>query len=235
MTTGSSSSRNFDPIAFFYSIYNSLVVIFTPITNLFSIPKDVNLLFNSFLYLMKVIMLLIFLFLVAVGISWFMHLDPRQQIILWTYLAIILSVQFLAQYGMMPCADLPKKEGGNCAGGFETLMSIRPPDKAKYRDKFITKYLTPGFPEVGETILSIGLSNIFFIIFIIIIKGPWWKLLSNPKDREIEDSFDEITDVKEKVNELEKNSDEVKSIKNQIANFINRRSQKRMIREKLKK
>jgi len=234
MTTGSSSSRNFDPIAFFYSIYNSLAIIFTPITNLFSIPKDVNFLFNSFLYLMKVIMLLIFLFLVAIGISWFMHLDPRQQIILWTYLAIILSVQFLAQYGMMPCADLPKKEGGNCAGGFETLMSIRPPDKAKYRDKFITKYLTPGFPEVGETILSIGLSNIFFIIFIIIIKGPWWKLLGNPKDREIEDTNDKFNDIEKTVDEFKKTSDEVKGMKNQIANFMKFKSQRKMIKEKVK-
>ena len=225
----SSSSRNVDPIAFLNSVYNSIVIIFTPITNLFSIPKDISFLFNSFLYFMKVLMLLIFLFMVAFGISWFMHLDPRQQIILWTYLAIILSVQFLAQYGMMPCADLPKKEGGNCAGGFDSLMSIRPPDKAKYRDRFITKYLTPGFPEVGEAILSIGLSNIFFIFFIIIIKGPWWRRLGR------EDPFDEINDVKEKVNELEKNSDEVKSITNQILNFIDRRSQKRMIREKLKK
>ena len=214
MTTESSSSRNFDPIAFFYSIYNSIAIIFTPITNLFSIPKDVKSLFNSFLYLMKVIMLLIFLFLVAVGISWFMHLDPRQQIILWTYLAIILSVQFLAQYGMMPCADLPKKEGGNCAGGFESLMSIRPPDKAKYKEKFLTKYLTPGFPEVGETILSVGLSNIFFIIFLIIIKGPWWKLLGNPKDREIEDTSDKVDEVK---NTLQETNDEINNIKKSIS------------------
>lgn len=213
MTTGSSSSKNFDPIAFFYSIYNSLVVIFTPITNLFSFPKDISFLFDSFVYFMKVFMLLIFLFMVAVGISWFMHLDPRQQIILWTYLAIILSVQFLAQYGMMPCADLPKKEGGNCAGGFASLMSIKPPDKARYRDRFITKYLTPGLPEVGETILSIGLSNIFFIIFIIIIKGPWWKLLANPKDIEIEEANDKIT-------ELEKTSDEVKSYFSKLTNHM---------------
>ncbi len=143
-----------------------------------------------------------------------MHLDPRQQIILWTYLAIILSVQFLAQYGMMPCADLPKKEGGNCAGGFESLMSIRPPDKAKYKEKFLTKYLTPGFPEVGETILSVGLSNIFFIIFLIIIKGPWWKLLGNPKDREIEDTSDKVDEVK---NTLQETNDEINNIKKSIS------------------
>ena len=175
--------------------------------------------------------------MVAAGISWFMHLDPRQQIILWTYLAIILSVQFLAQYGMMPCADLPKKEGGNCGGGFASLMSIKPPDKAKYRDKFITKYLTPGFPEVGETILSIGLSNIFFIIFLIIIKGPWWKLLGDPKDREIQDTTDEINNVKEKVEELQQTKDDIKGINNVISKFNKyiRESQVKKIRESRKK
>ena len=214
MTTRGNIFKDFDFIAYIKSTYNSIVLIFTPIINLFSFPTDVVSLFNSFLYFIKVIMLLIFLFIVAVCISWFMHLDPRQQIVLWWYLVLILSVQFLAQYGMMPCADLSKKDGGGCAEGISAIMSIKPPDKAKYRERFLTKYLTPGFPEVGETILSVGLSNIFFIIFIIIIKGPWWKLLGDPKNREIEDSFKEINDVKD---ELAKTSDELKTIKNSIS------------------
>jgi len=159
-------------------------------------------------------MLLIFLFIVAVCISWFMHLDPRQKMVLWLYLVLILSVQFLAQYGMIPCAELPKKDGGGCTSGISAIMSIKPPDKAKYREKFLTKYLTPGFPEVGETILSVGLSNIFFIIFIIIIKGPWWKLLGDPKDREIEDSHDQINKVNDK---LEKTFEDITEIKKSIS------------------
>ena len=60
MTTKGNIFKDVDFIAYGKSIYNSIVIIFTPITNLFSIPKDVNFLFNSFLYLMKVIMLLFF-------------------------------------------------------------------------------------------------------------------------------------------------------------------------------
>ena len=183
------------------------------LANLFSMPKDISFLFNSFLYFMKVIIMLIFLFIVASAISWFMHLDPRQQLLLWSYLAFILSVMFLAQYGLMPCADLPKKDGGGCSSGFSALMSIKPPDKAKYRDKFIIKYL----PQIGETILSIGLFNIFFIMFVIIIKGPWWKLLGDPNTREIQDTADQLNKVKD---EYEKTDDEVKGIKKYLSKLI---------------
>lgn len=174
----------------------------------------------TFVYFLEVIMLIIFLFIIAMVLSWFMHLDPKQKMVLWTYLAIILSVQFLVYYGSFPCYELSKKEGANI-DPISCVMNIKPPDKIKYKEKFFTKYVTVGFPEVGKKILNIGLSNIFFIFFIIIIKGPWWKLLGDPKDKEISDTKDKLADVNNTIDEVKQNTSDIEYIKSQIKNFLN--------------
>ena len=209
------SSTYSDTIGYFKGLYNSILYLLTPIYNLFNMPV-----YKTFVYFLEVIMLLIFLFFMAMALSWFMHLDPRQKMVLWTYLAIILSVQFLVYYGSFPCYELSKKEGAN-NDPISCVMNIKPPDKIKYKKKFFKKYVTPGFPEVGEKILNIGLSNIFFIIFIIIIKGPWWKLLGDPKDKEISDTKDKLADVNNKLDEVEQNTSDIEYIKSQIKKFIN--------------
>jgi hypothetical protein len=204
-----------DTIGFFKGLYNSVLYLLSPIYNLFNMPV-----YKTFLYFLEVLMLLIFLFFMAMALSWFMHLDPRQKMVLWTYLAIILSVQFLVYYGGFPCYELSKKEGAN-NDPISCVMNIKPPDKIKYKERFFTKYMTPGFPEVGNNILNIGLSNIFFIIFIIIIRGPWWKMLADPRDKEIENANDKLNDIDKKIDEVNQHSSDIANIKQAVINFMN--------------
>ena len=204
-----------DTIGYIKGLYNSILYLLSPIYNLFNMPV-----YKTFVYFLEVIMLIIFLFIIAMALSWFMHLDYWQKLVLWSYLVIILSVQFLLYYGSVPCSELSKKEGAN-SDPISCVMNIKPPDKIKYKEKFFTKYVTPGFPEVGEKILNIGLSNIFFIFFIIIIKGPWWKWLGDPKDREISDTKDKLADVNSKLDEVKQNTSDIEYIKSQIKKFLN--------------